>query len=219
MRTKKLPLFLAGLLGTAITSHGATVMTTIAASSDGQARDTNSDGTGDSANAGSVLTGVSTNTREGNINALWAFSLTDAIAPNVVCNAEFSVNVNLVPSNATFNVDLHVIRIASSDAFLASDYENSDSLILADFWTPTSGSSSDGLGTFTADMTSYLQAPGWTSSDFLIVGLKSDPFTVTGDQIKWLVFDKFSEGVSTGATLTVAVPEPSSTTASNLLFE
>ena len=199
MKTKKLPLILAGLLGTAITSHGATVMTTIAASSDGQARDTNSDGTGDSANAGSVLTGVSTNTREGNINALWAFSLTDAIAPNVVCNAEFSVNVNLVPSNATFNVDLHVIRIASSDAFLASDYENSSTILATDFWTPT-----DGTGALTFDMTSYLQGSSWSSSDYLIMGVKTDPFTLnpTVNQ-RWLGFEALE--------LTVSVPEPSST--------
>ena len=135
----------------------------------------------------------------------------DAGAPAAVTSATFSIDVTSFPVATAFNLDLHVVRIASTDGFLASDYENSDSLILADFWTPTSGSSSDGLGTFTADMTSYLQAPGWTSSDFLIVGLKSNPVTVTGDQIRWVVFDTFSEGVSTGATLTVAVPEPSST--------
>ena len=194
---------LAALSLTTVT-QGATIIAT----SDGQVRDfAPSDGLGDSASDTSVLAGFQNRSTAGTITPVWAFSMLDAGARAAVTSATFSVDVTGFPGATAFNLDLHVVRVASSADFLASDFETSDSLILEDFWTTTSGSSSNGLGTFSADMTSYLQAPGWTSSDFLILGLKTDSLTLSGTEIKWVSFSTFVEGGPTGATLTV-VPEP-----------
>ena len=174
---------------------------TIIATSDGQARDTNSDGVGDSNNEGSLLTGFSTNTRNGNIHTLWAFSLADAGAPATVSLAEFSVNVTAVGSFTT-DTELYAIRFSSSAAFADSDYENSDQLLAGDFWTST-----DGTGVLTVDMTSYLTGSSWSPTDYIIIGTKTNPLTLTTTSQTWLTFETFVEGGSTGATLTV-VPEP-----------
>ena len=190
-------LILAGLLGTTIASQAAVM---ILPSSDGQVRDNivvggagGSDGIGDTANAGGALAGYQNNAN-GNIQPLWAFSL--ATVPGGFIDAQISIAIAGFPGATAFNLDLHAVRIGS-EAFVASDYEDSDSLILEDFWTPA-----DGVGARTADITSYLQGSSWSSSDFLIVGLKTDPLTVTGTAIKWVSFNS--------AQLAV-VPEPSST--------
>ena len=176
--------------------------TTIIASSDGQVRDTNQSGTGNSANAGTPFAGFHTNTRNGNIKPVWAFSLLDAGAPAAVTSATFSVDVTNVPAATNFNLDLYAVRIVAAttfatdnggDGFLAEDYQNG-AANLEDFWKPT-----DELGIRTADMTTYLQSRSWSSTDFLIVGLKKDIISTV--QSDWTSF---------GPAQLAVVPEPSS---------
>lgn len=174
---------------------------TIIATSDGQARDLNFSGTGSETNDGNPLTGFHTNTRNGNIHSLWAFSLADAGAPATVSLAEFSVNVTAVGSFTT-DTELYAIRFSSSAAFANSDYENSDQLLAGDFWTST-----DGTGVLTVDMTSYLTGSSWSPTDYIIIGTKTNPLTLTTTSQTWLTFETYVDGVTDGATLTV-VPEP-----------
>ena len=180
--------------------------TTIIASSDGQVRDTDQSGTGNSANAGGPLSGRK---NSNNIQPLWAFSLA-SFTPASLISAEFSANVTTISANTDYNLDLHAVRIVDSatfainnegNGFLADDWQDSDATIADNFWTVA-----DGLGVVTADMTSYLQGKSWTPTDLLIVSLQQDvPNYLVNSN--WTNFETFVEGGTTGATLTV-VPEP-----------
>ncbi len=196
-------LLLAGLFCAGVSSVHAANIT--AESNSASVYDSDSNGTGDTVNAGTQSTYVGRFGDAGsNYQVVYAFQMTGFATGAEISGADFSKNFTGIigfGSEGSFDIDVHAIRTAATSGLLASDYETSAGLLMTDFDGGTPGTA--GVKSLSAlgqtNLVAYLQT-NWVENDYVFLGLKSNPGTVTLGGI--YDFDK-----TTSATLTV-VPEP-----------
>ena len=193
-------LLLAGLFCAGVSSVHAANIT--AESNSASVLDSDLDGAGDTVNGGWQSTYVGRFGDAGsNYQVVYAFQMTGFATGAEISSADFSKNFTGTIFGSAFDVDVHAIRTAATSGLLASDYETSAGLLMTDFDGGTPGTA--GVKSLSAlgqtNLVAYLQT-NWVENDYVFLGLKSNPGTVTLGGI--YDFDK-----TTSATLTV-VPEP-----------
>ncbi len=173
-------------------------------------RDTNNNGTGDVAEA-DVLDVGRYSTSQG--HSVFVFQMTGVANPAQITSADFSVTLISTAGTPTdFNIDAHAIRTSSAPTILASDYQTTAQLLMADFGgdnTTVGKRSLDATGQDT--FATWLQN-NWVDGQYVFIGLKTDPLTLGGG-FRASRFGSSGGGWTANSTdaqldLTV-VPEPS----------
>ena len=203
-------LLLAGLFCAGVSSvHAAVIITSITAEiNSASVLDTDLNGTGDIVNSGTQSTFVGRFGTLSNYQVVYEFQMTGFSLGSQIAAADFSKNFAGIIGfgfEGSFDIDVHAIRTAATSGLLASDYETSAGLLMTDFDGGAPGTAGvKSLSTLGQDnLVTYLQ-DNWVENEYVFLGLKSNPGTVTGSGI--YDFDK-----TTSATLTLtSVPEPSS---------
>ena len=215
MKNKIPHLILAGLFGTAIASQGATILS-IGDALGSRLIDTTQNGSGTALSAHALNVGTKSNGAGWDVHAGIAFQMTGA-ADGYLEAANFSTSYTGGPGTPLYNVDVYVNRVASTSAFVTSDYQNGTK-IMDDFVTT---SDIGNFGTYSLDATgqanllSYLQN-NWVEDDYVFISLKANtdpaPLIMGEDANANYIFGSWLGGVdNSDALLIVTVPEPSST--------
>ncbi|MEZ7957070.1 MAG: PEP-CTERM sorting domain-containing protein [Rubritalea sp.] len=167
------------------------------------------DGLGDR-NAGNanMLVGYFKQENVEDMVSIWAFQMTGTASGTNITDADFSVTQTGGGGNLA--ADAYVIRTAGASTILVSDYQTNAQLLMSNFNSSGAGAQSLDAGGMT-NLISYLQT-NWVENDYVFIGIKNQStptgLTFVGDDSN--NFDFYTAG-DNGGTLTLVVPEPSST--------
>lgn len=209
-------LILTGLLGAGIAAQATASTITMGDANFARLFNTDQNGAG-TAQATHVLNvGTKANSAGWDLHAGIAFQMTGPSAAELL-TADFSVSYTGGQGTPIYNVDVYANRVASTSAFLISDFENGTKL-MDDFVTT---SDVGNFGNYSLDSTgqanllTYLQS-NWVAGEYLFITLKADtdPTFIMGEDANAnYIFGGTTPlwtPEATDALLTVtAIPEPS----------
>ncbi len=141
-------------------------------------RDTNNNGTGNVAEA-DVLDAGKYSTSQG--HSVFVFQMTGVVDPSKITSADFSVTLISTAGTPTdFNIDAYAIRKAATPTILASDYETTAQLLMADFGGDNTTVGKRSLDATGQDTFATWLRNNWVDGEYLFIGLKTDPLTLGG---------------------------------------
>ncbi|MBT3194076.1 MAG: hypothetical protein HN341_16150 [Verrucomicrobia bacterium] len=142
----------------------------------------------------------------GNMQMAWSFQMQGVFDGSRIAYADFIVNQTGTGGGAyAYDIEAHVIRTASGSGIVASDYEDSAGVLMERFNNAATGTASlNGPGKVA--LASYLQ-DHWSKGDYVVIGLKTDPPTLTSYPGGSNDFYRYA----TGGTLRIGLHPPPGT--------